>query len=711
MLGIVLLVCFSAAGTIFVDTRLNRPVINRKRQIAPGGIIVFVVLTGSWLGLILLSTLSFWLTWLFRSLGTDRLFPLGPERIAGWLTLGLSVCYLIVQIRQNIRNSKKEKIDYNSKPIVSRSHLAAGNSLLDSLAAAPTLYLLILALAAAIFLYWLLHTSFHEADGYLRAGASVFSDLSPHTALTSAFAQGANIPPDYPHFAADGINYHFFFFHLAGMLVSGGLPIHLALNLLTWFGLVSFLILLGLLAWRLTGRRGTILLAPFLAIFRSSLAFFSFLAGSIRDSLQDQIPVWEKLLRHSHFIGDTPKEDWGLWSINVYANQRHLPTALAVLMIILLLQSDNIRSFRTEDRSALKSWLTGWLKRDYWLTAAPKQSGQQLILILFLILLPYWHGSVFLSALMLLFCLAMISDNRLYLLIGAVIGTVSALLQNQIFSNSPAWPGQIFQPGFISENRSLPGILHYLLELTGILLPLIIIVFLMLKRLRFWIILSSCPLVFAFLFSLTPDVTVNHKLIMITIILWSIPISGFLLHLPALTKQRVSKILLVIATWLLIFVLTISGIYECLVFHNLSQIRLSIPLRSELTDWIEQNTAPDAVFLTAPAAYHQFFLTGRRAWYGHPYYAWSAGHDTEARLHELEQLAVLSTAAAYQEYLEQSGIDAVLIDDEARNHPDISIDEGLVALLYPLSASFPNQNNSKIYVINPEIFRKSPLHR
>ncbi|NLK02470.1 MAG: hypothetical protein GX314_05320, partial [Clostridiaceae bacterium] len=214
-----------------------------------------------------------------------------------------------------------------------------------------------------------------------------------------------------------------------------------------------------------------------------------------------------------------------------------------------------------------------------------------------------------------------------------------------------------------------------------------------------------------FLFSLTPDVTVNHKLIMITIILWSIPISGFLLHLPALTKQRVSKILLVIATWLLIFVLTISGIYECLVFHNLSQIRLSIPLRSELTDWIEQNTAPDAVFLTAPAAYHQFFLTGRRAWYGHPYYAWSAGHDTEARLHELEQLAVLSTAAAYQEYLEQSGIDAVLIDDEARNHPDISIDEELVALLYPLSASFPNQNNSKIYVINPEIFRQSPLHR
>ncbi len=711
MFGTALLVFFAAAGILFVNVRLNRPAACRKCQITTGGIVIFIGLAGSWLGLIFFSTLSFWLTWLLRLLDADRLFYLGPEKISGWLTLGLSVSYIILQLRLNIRHRTKGKTDQNSKPTVSRSLLTTENSLLDSLASTPVIYVLILALIAAVFSYWLLQTSFHESDGYLRAGASVFSDLSPHTALTSSFAQGANIPPDYPHFAADGIRYHFFFFHLAGMLVAGGLPICLALNLLTWFGMVSFLILLGLMAWRLTGKRGTILLAPFLAIFRSSLAFFSFLASSIRDSLQDQVPVWEKLLRHSHFIGDTPKEDWGLWSINVYANQRHLPAALAVLMIILLLQSDNIRSIRTESNSGFRSWLTGWLKRDNWLTGASEQKGQQLILVLFLILLPYWHGSVFLSALMLLFFLAMLANNRLYLLLGAVIGTLSSLLQNQIFSSNPSLPSQIYKPGFISENRSLPGILHYLLELTGILLPLIIIAFSILKRLRFWIIISSCPLVFAFLFSLTPDVTVNHKLIMITIILWSIPLSGFLLYLPALAKQRSGKILLAIAAWILIFILTISGLYECLVFHNLSQIKLSIPLRSELTDWIEHNTAPDAVFLTAPAAYHQFFLTGRRAWYGHPYYAWSAGHNTEARLHELDRLAVLTTAAAYQDYLKQSGIDAILIDDEARNHPDISIDEELVALLYPLSASFPNQNNSKIYVINPEIFRQSPLHR
>ena len=40
-------------------------------------------------------------------------------------------------------------------------------------------------------------------DGMLKVGYSVFSDLSPHTAMTSSFGEGDNVPTEYMHFPND----------------------------------------------------------------------------------------------------------------------------------------------------------------------------------------------------------------------------------------------------------------------------------------------------------------------------------------------------------------------------------------------------------------------------------------------------------------------------------------------------------------------------
>lgn len=628
--------------------------------------------------------------------------------------------------------------------------LSRESPLFSSLAKAPPRYLLILAIAAAIFAFWLLNTSFRESNGYLQAGASVFSDMAPHTALTSAFAKGANILPDYPHFAADGIRYHFFFYHLAGLLHAGGFSLALSLNLLTWLGIVSFILLLGLLAWRLTAVGGAVLLAPFLAMFRSSCAFFTFLASLI--SSPDNVSWGQRLLTHTTFIGNTPKEDWGLWSINVYANQRHFPAALALMLILLLLQTDNIRRGKSMTDSLaspsagpanpdsleqcqashaaslsqaaashegsvlavfpskLRLWRQSLTDKSF-RPSDPKIRKQQIITVTILFLLPFWHGSVFIAALMLLFCYAFISDNRFYLLSGAVLGLLYAFGQSKIFSRGALLSQNIFQFGFISEGKSPGDILAYILELTGILLPLLIIVFIVNKKLRLWMAVSSLPFIFSFFFSLTPDVTVNHKLIMISVMLWSIPLAKFLFDLPRLSGKRLRKFLLCAAAVLLIFVLTVSGLYECLVFQNLNEIKLSIPVASELSDWIEENTAPDAIFLTAPYSYNNFFLSGRRAWYGHPYYAWSAGHDTFTRESKLYSLTASDDPAEYYSFFRDEAIDAILVDDEARMHPDFPLNEEIIAALFPLAASFADEGNSRIYMVNDALLSQAPIHR
>ena len=52
---------------------------------------------------------------------------------------------------------------------------------------------------------------------------------------------------------------------------------------------------------------------------------------------------------------------------------------------------------------------------------------------------------------------------------------------------------------------------------------------------------------------------------------------------------------------------------------------------SPVTEWILKNTEPDDVFLTPEWSMNRFLLTGRAMYYGWPYYAWSAGHDTNTR--------------------------------------------------------------------------------
>ena len=58
---------------------------------------------------------------------------------------------------------------------------------------------------------------------------------------------------------------------------------------------------------------------------------------------------------------------------------------------------------------------------------------------------------------------------------------------------------------------------------------------------------------------------------------------------------------------------------------------MSVDTSSPVTKWIVENTDPSDVFLTPMWSMNRFILAGRPMYYGWPYYAWSAGHDTYTR--------------------------------------------------------------------------------
>ena len=119
---------------------------------------------------------------------------------------------------------------------------------------------------------------------------------------------------------------------LVGNLEFLGMRLDFAFNIPSLLGMVSTFLLLYVFAVKLTGKRPVGYLAGIFFAFRSSFGVFRYLAERPRGK-----GVWEAFTERSEFIGYTPNEDWGLWNLNVYCNQRHLAFSLGVLLLVLIL--------------------------------------------------------------------------------------------------------------------------------------------------------------------------------------------------------------------------------------------------------------------------------------------------------------------------------------------------------------------------------------
>lgn len=506
--------------------------------------------------------------------------------------------------------------------------------------------------ALLVFLTWIMFYVFFIKDGVLYSGYTVYGDYAPHTAMMRSFSMGNNFPTEYPHFGGQDVKYHFMFQFFVGNLEFLGLRLDFAYNVVSVLVLLGFLIFLYHMAKRLTGSFAAGVLTVFFFFFRSSLSFFRFVIEHLNAG-----DLWTTLRDNTTFIGYTTNENWGLWNFNVYLNQRHLAFGLLIVAIVLWVFMDWLEAGCSAPERGVH-----WIKRRIftkkaWLCV---HSETALLAGMLLGLTSFWNGAAVIGGLLILMGFAVFSDGKLDYLILAVTSVIFSVLQTKIF----IWGNAVspsFYWGFLSENKSITGVLWYLIQMSGVFFvgAVLIALFLRERRQRAALVSFFFPLIFAFCMSLTPDIAVNHKYIMIAYaflaIFWSLAV------LKLFQRKIGGKIVAVLLT----IALSITGIYDFVVIlkDNDSGHRVTVNMRSEVTEWLAEHLDHNDLILTPEYSINEVTMSGVMMYMGWPYYAWSAGYDTYDRAAKAKEIYSSTDAEAIKKLVKQEKITYVLYEE------------------------------------------------
>ncbi|MBQ9119393.1 MAG: hypothetical protein IJY09_04970 [Lachnospiraceae bacterium] len=532
------------------------------------------------------------------------------------------------------------------------------------------LVFLALVLILAVTLFW---QTFCVKDGVLYVGLSVFSDFSPHLGMIRSFSTGDNFPTVYSHYAGEDIKYHFMFQFLVGNLEYLGIRLDYAFNLPSALGFVSTFSLLYVFAAKLLGKRAGGYLTTLLFAFRSSFSVFSYLAELPKE--EDKLKAF---LNNSTFIGYSANEDWGLWNLNVYCNQRHLAFTLGVMLLVLLLFVPYLFEAFERFKRFKKKTVAGFVKESLFSAEGWRLGDWKLAVFggLLLGMLAFWNGAVTIAALLVLFVLAVISDHRLDFLILAIITVLLSFLQSNAFIDGSA-VATTLQYGFIAENKTFFGVLDYIYRLTGALFAVVFAAFLISdKEKRYITVAFLAPFVFSFHVSLTTDVTVNHKYIMISLMLLGI------LEAYALTRLwELKKLGMRFAAVLLTVLLTITGMFDYLTVMNRNKQanNLAFDMEDPLMLWIQENSDAEDIFLTSNYALNSVVLGGAMLYNGWQYFAWSAGYDTAYRDMQVREMYEADSVELLMELTEEHNIRFIIVDHDCRMNAEYDVREDVIS--------------------------------
>ncbi|MBS7174252.1 hypothetical protein [Blautia sp.] len=503
-----------------------------------------------------------------------------------------------------------------------------------------------------VFLTWIIFYVFYIKDGILYSGFTVFGDYAPHTAMMRSFSLQNNFPTQYPHFGGQDVKYHFMFQFLVGNLEFLGLRLDIAYNAASILALLGFLMLLYSIARRVVGSGKAGVLTVLFFFFRSALTFFQFLWEHLRAGNLLQV-----LQENTSFIGYTTNEDWGLWNFNVYLNQRHLAFGLLIVALAVWMYLDWAEQGCRHKEKGLVWFRNRIFSKDAWKCRYVENALAAGLLIG---MTSFWNGAAVIGGLLILMGFAVCSDGKLDYLITAVTAVGFSVLQTRLFMNGSSVEAA-FQWGFISEDKSAGGVLWYLIQMSGIFFTGALILFFFYKKRLQRAVLVSClfPLVFAFCFSLTPDITVNHKYIMISYAFLAMFWAGAVCLL--FRKKWQGRILAAVLT----VCLTITGIYDFVIIvrDNGPGHRVTVNTNSSLTDWLAQNLDSRDLILTPEYSISEVTMAGVMMYLGWPYYAWSAGYDTYDRAEKAKEIYTSQEPERVKSLVRQEGITYILFEE------------------------------------------------
>lgn len=523
------------------------------------------------------------------------------------------------------------------------------------------------------FILWTMVYVFHidieNGKEILKSGVTVFSDYSPHTAMIRSFSFHDNFPTQYPHYGRQDVKYHFMFQFLAGNLEYLGMRIDWAFNLISAASLWGFLVLLFYFTQELAESTAAGILTVLMFFCRSSIAVFDRFIQSIANG------NWRDFLHNTSFIGYTAHEDWGLWNYNVFLNQRHLGFGLLIAIIPIMYFSGRLdwldkKNEISEKKSAVSQSRVAVVIKTTWL------SKQALVLSpdwpiaaafgVMLGALAFWNGAVVVAALLILAGFAVMSSNKFDYVIMAVNAIALSFAQKKFFmpvgiaSSMKDEMKTRFYFGFLADKQTAGGVISYLVMLSGVFFlgaAVFLVVFKGKKRAM--VAAFLLPVIFAFTVSMTPDIAVNHKYIIISTIFLN------MMWAYALTRLWGSRnIFLRTLAVLLAITLTATGAYDLLTIYNADKRALKIDMGSGLTKWLKENVKENDLVLTGEESMSEITLSGIMLYNGWPYYAWSAGYDTDTRAANAIEIYSSKSKEKVKELVKKEGIDYIIYEDE-----------------------------------------------
>lgn len=511
---------------------------------------------------------------------------------------------------------------------------------------------------------------FYIHGGRIYSGFTVYGDYAPHTAMMRSFSRGNNFPTQYPHFGGEDVKYHFMFQFLCGNLEYLGLPLDWAYNVPSILSLMGFLMLLYLLAVRITGKTSCGVLTGILFFFRSGTAFFAYVLEHIKSG-----DLLEVLAENTSFIGYTLNENWGLWNFNVYLNQRHLAFGLLVISAAVWIYMDWLEAGLAHEERGLV-WLKGRLfSRTAWKS---RNLETALLLGMFLGLLAFWNGAALIGGLLILMGFGIFSDGKLDYAVTAAAAVFFSLLQSRIFIRGQAMSPKL-QFGFLAEEKTLWGVIVYLFLMSGVFfLGLGVLAIFCDRKGRVILFSFLFPAIFAFTVSLTPDINVNHKYIMISYAFLAIFWADALCRL--FRRGIGGKITAVILS----LCLTVTGIYDFAIIlrGNGPGRRVSVKAESGVTDWLSENLGKNDLLLTPQYSMNEVTMSGVMMYCGWPYYAWSAGYDTNYRAAQAVTIYTTADRKELKETVEKERITYILFE-EGMEFEQRECREDVIRSVYP----------------------------
>ena len=536
---------------------------------------------------------------------------------------------------------------------------------------------IILFTVVAVFVTWMMFYVFHMKDGILYSGFSVFGDYAPHTAVMRSFSRGNNFPTQYPHYGGQDVKYHFMFQFLVGNLEYLGMRIDIGYNLVSIFSLVGFLMILYAISYRMFRSFWAGAAAIVFFFFRSGTAFWQYLWEHFRAG-----DLAETLRENTSFIGYTTNENWGLWNFNVYLNQRHLAFGLLIVAAAVWIFMEWLEAGCSHSEKGI-AWIGKRIfSKEAWVC---RNVETAVLLGVFLGLTAFWNGAALIGGLLILAGMAVFSDGKLDYAICAALAVFFSELQSKIFvSGSVMSPS--FYWGFLAENKSLIGVIGYLAEISGFFFVGLVVTAVFLKRKERAVLFGFLlPLAFAFLVSLTPDINVNHKYVMVsyafTAVFWGWTEREIFLAGKTGWKKWLGRVV----CGILCICLTLTGIYDYVIIlrDNDSGHRVTVNMNSDLTDWLSENLHKDDLLLTPEYTMDEVTMAGVMLYCGWPYYAWSAGYDTYYRAEQAVTIYTTDDQNVLKETVKQEKITYILFED-GMSFESQECREDIIRETYPL---------------------------